>query len=71
MAMERFKNEIEKNIRRTVVAKKKQGTAGMSLECLFQNTPTPKTTADVTPIQYKSLFTEIAQGVAKSFLIEQ
>lgn len=67
--MELFKNEIEKNIRRTVVAKKKQGTTGMSLECLFQNTPTPKINVGVSPIQYKNLFNEIAYKVAKSFLI--
>ena len=67
-----FELQLEQNIRKTVVNAKRHGTVGMSLECLFQNTPTPKVSPEVglTQIQYKNLFAKIANKVAKSFILE-
>jgi hypothetical protein len=56
---ERIENAIEAKIKEL----RKEGTTGMSLENLYQITPTPKGLKDLAPSGYRRLFAELAPGV--------
>jgi hypothetical protein len=70
---ETFEQELEKNITKAVAKFKREGTCGMSLQCLMQNTPTPKASHErpSTPRQYEEMFSRVANKKAKAFITGQ
>lgn len=54
---------IADNIHLTILRMKRQGTIGVSFDCLRQNTTTKG--VDVHPSLYNAMFTDIAKKVAK------
>lgn len=67
--MEKFVEEIKKNIRSKVKSLKREQIVGMSVENLFMVTPTPKTFANLSPAGYSELFSKVAKETVPGFLI--
>ena len=65
-AMEQAVKTLEKSIKATITKARKEGTTGMSLACLKQNTPTTGLMCSVP--MYHEAFRVAASNVAKSFV---
>lgn len=68
--IEQFREEIKANIKSAVSKAKKDGITSMSIECLMQNTRTPKLCVPaMTPSIYREVFESVALQSVPGYLI--